>query len=81
MNVAGQSDQEILAIATMDNFMEKSTAIDHGTHTRDFTERLKGMVTKEHLEQIYRRYQAEWGFFSSKEWIAVVRGPSSIAIL
>ena len=65
----------------MDNFMEGSTEIDHAKHTRDFTERLKGIVTKEHLERIYRRYQAEWGYFSRREWIAVVRGPSSVAII
>lgn len=41
MNVAGQSDQEILAIATMNNIMEGSTTIDHATHTKDFSERLK----------------------------------------
>lgn len=55
-----KSDQEILAITTpiIDNLMEGSTKIDHAKHTRDSSEPLKGIVTKEHLEQICRRYQA-----------------------
>jgi hypothetical protein len=83
MNLATQSDQEILAIASpiMDNLMEGSTEIDHAKHTRDFTECLKGIVTKEHLEQICKRYQAEWGYFSRRECIAVFRRPSSVAII
>lgn len=83
MNLAIKSDQEILAIATpiMDNLMEGSTEIDHNKHTKDFTERLKGIVTKEHLEQICRRYQTEWGYFSRRECIAVFRRPSSVAII
>lgn len=83
MNLANKSDHDIPAIATpiMDNLMEGSTEIDHTKHTKDFTERLKGIVTKEHLENICRRYQAEWGYFSRRECIAVFRRPSSFAII
>lgn len=81
MNVAGQPDQEILAIATMNNIMEGSTAIDHATHTKDFSEQLKGTVTKKHLDLLYRLYQAESEYFPRREWIAIVRGPSWGTIL
>ncbi|WHZ20964.1 MAG: hypothetical protein OJF47_000076 [Nitrospira sp.] len=48
MDLAHKSDEEILAVAgpIMDNLMEASTDIDHERHMRDFTERLKALVTK-----------------------------------
>lgn len=48
MILAEQSDREILAVADpiMDNLMEGSTAIDHEKHTRDFTDRMKRIVTQ-----------------------------------
>lgn len=83
MLLAQQSDEDILKIANpiMDNLMEGSTEIDHAKHTRDFTERMKRIVTKEHLEKVCRRYQAEWGYFSKREFVAVFRRPSSVAIV
>ena len=61
MLLANQSDEDILKIANpiMDNLMEGSTEIDHVKHTRDFTDRMKRIVTKDHLEKVCRRYQAE----------------------
>lgn len=83
MQLTAKSDQEILDIANpiMDNLMAGSTEIDHAKHTKDFTERLKGIVTREYLEHICRRYQAEWGYFSTREFVAVFRRPSSVAIV
>jgi hypothetical protein len=65
MLLANQSDEDILKITNpiMDNLMEGSTEIDHVKHTRDFTDRMKRIVTKEHLEKVCRRYQAEWAIF------------------
>ncbi|MCA9421001.1 MAG: hypothetical protein KC592_08285 [Nitrospira sp.] len=70
-----QIRSRLLAIATpiMNNLMEGSTEVDHAKHTRDFTERLKSIVTKERLEKVCRHYQAEWEYFSSRELIAVFR--------
>ena len=53
MELANKSDAEILAIANliMDNLMDASTAIDHERHVRDFTDRLKAIVSKAHLEK------------------------------
>lgn len=83
MELAKRSDEEILAVANpiMDNLMEGSTEINHEKHTRDFTDRLKSIVTKDHLEMVCKRYQSEWGYFSKREFVAVFRRPSSIAIV
>ena len=51
--------------------MEGSTEINHEKHTRDFTDRMKRIVTKEYLEKVCKRYQAEWGYFGKREFVAV----------
>lgn len=83
MELARQSDEEILKVADpiMDNLMEASTDIDHERHVRDFTERLKTLVTKDYLEKVCRQYQAEKGFFSKREYVAIFRRPQSVAIV
>jgi hypothetical protein len=83
MGLANKSDEEILEIANpiMDNLMEGSTEINHEKHTRDFTDRMKSIVTKDYLEKVCKRYQAEWGYFSKREFVAVFRRPSSVAIV
>ena len=82
MVLAQKSDAEILAIADpiMDNLMEASTAIDHERHVADFTDRLKAIVTKTHLEKVCRQYQREKGYFGDREAVAVFRRPHSVAI-
>jgi hypothetical protein len=83
MELANKSDEEILAVANpiMDNLMEGSTEINHEKHTRDFTDRLKSIVTKDHLEKVCKHYQSEWCYFSKREFVAVFHHPSSIAIV
>lgn len=83
MELVNKSDTEILAIADpiMDNLMQGSTEIDHEKHTRDFTDRLKTIVTKEHLTQVCHHYQAAWGYFTQREFVAIFRRPNSIAIV
>jgi hypothetical protein len=83
MELANKSDEKILEIANpiMDNLMEGSTEINHEKHTRDFTDRMKSIVTKDYLEKVCKRYQAEWGYFSKREFVAVFRRPSSVAIV
>lgn len=48
MTLESMSDEEILHVANpiMDNLMDASTAIDHERHIRDFSERMKTLVTK-----------------------------------
>jgi len=83
MNFEDLSEQEILALATpmMDNLMDASTRIDHAAHVRDFTDRLKRLVTRDYLEQVCRQYQAEKGFFAERTLIAIFRRPDSAAII
>ena len=83
MLLANQSDEDILKIANpiMNNLMEGSTEINHVKHTRDFTDRMKRIVTKDYLEKVCKRYQAEWGYFSKREFVAIFRRPLSIAIV
>ena len=83
MELSRKSDKEILAVANpiMDNLMEGSTEINHEKHTRDFTDRMKRIVSKEYLEKVCKRYQAEWGFFGKREFVAIFRRPSSVAVI
>ncbi|GFO59282.1 hypothetical protein GMST_16070 [Geomonas silvestris] len=83
MPLEQMTDQEVLALVNpmMDNLMEASTRIDHAAHTRDFTERIRAIVTPEHLEAVCRKYQEEKGFFASREPVAVVRRPGAVAVL
>ncbi len=69
MDLENKSDAEILTIADpiMDNLMEASTAIDHARHVRDFTDRLKAIVTKDYLERVCRQYQTEKGYVRRAE--------------
>jgi len=83
MELATKSDAEILTIADpiMDNLMEASTTIDHARHVRDFTDRLKAIVTKDYLEKVCRQYQNEKGVFGTRELVAIFRRPHSVAIV
>lgn len=83
MVLAQKSDAEIMAVANpiMDNLMEASTVIDHARHVVDFTDRLKAIVTREHLEKVCRLYQGEKGFFGERKVVAVFRRPHSVAIV
>ena len=82
MELVQKSDEEILKVAgpIMDNLMEASADINHERHVRDFTERLKSLVTKEYLEKVCRQYQAEKGLFSDRKCIAIFRRPESVAM-
>lgn len=83
MNFQEMSDDEIFRIANslMDNLMEASTEINHEKHIRDFTDRMKNIVTKEYLQKVCEQYQAEKGFFSERIPVAVFKRPDSAAIV
>ena len=83
MNLEDMSEKELLKIVTpiMDNLMEASTKIDHQMHVKDFTERLKNIVTKEYLEKVCEQYQKEKGYFTSREPVAIFKRPDSVAII
>ena len=83
MNFEEMPEDEILSIANaiMDNLMEASTEIDHERHIRDFTDRMKNIVTKEHLQCVCKQYQTEKGFFSERKPVAVFKRPDSAVIV
>ncbi|MBI5673129.1 MAG: hypothetical protein HZC50_07770 [Nitrospirae bacterium] len=83
MNLEQMSDDQILGIANpiMDNLMDASTASDHERHVQDFTDRLKRIVTPEHLHRVCEQYQREKGYFSRREPVAVFRRSGAAAVI
>ncbi len=83
MSFEEMSEEEILNIANpiMGNLMDASTDINHENHVRDFTDRLKGIVTQDYLQRVCKKYQTEKGFFSNREVVAVFKRPDSAAIV
>ena len=83
MKLAKQSDETILAIVDpiMDRLMQASADIDHERHVADFTDRLKAIVTPEHLEKVCRRYQARWGLPGRREVAGIFRRSDSLAVV
>ena len=83
MELATRSDTEILEVVNpiMDNLMAASTDIDHARHVRDFTDRLKAIVTPENLEKMCRKYQQQWGFLDKREVVGIFRRADSIAVV
>lgn len=82
MNFETLTEAEILKIADpiMDNLMDASTEIDYERDVRDFTERLKSIVTREHLQTVCEKYQREKGYFAERTFVAVFRRPDSAIV-
>jgi len=82
MNWLTLTEEEILALVTpiMDNLMDASTEIDHSKHVRDFSDKLKSIVTKEALERQCQLYQKELGVFTKRELIGIVRKQQDVRI-
>jgi len=82
MNWLEMSEDEILNITNpiMDNLMQASTDINHERHVRDFSERLKKIVTKENLAQQCYEYQNELGCFSERELMGIVRKDTDVRV-
>ena len=83
MDLSQKSDDEILSVANpiMDNLMDASTVIDYERHIRDFSDRLKSVLSKEQLEWICQDYQSTKGFFAGREFVAIFRRPDSVAVI
>lgn len=82
-NFETMSEQQLWDIANpiMDNLMDASTQIDHPRHVRDFTDRLKAIVTPDYFACICQQYQTEKSYFTTRTPIAILRRPDSAAIL
>ena len=83
MNLFAQTDIDILNAINpiMDNMMQGSTEIDHAKHCRDFTDRMKAIVTPERLECMCKDYQSRWGYFGKREFVALFKRTDSIAVI
>jgi len=75
------TEEEILRIVgpMMDNCLEGSNEADHAKHVRDFTDRLKNVVTPENLKSqlSYRSHR----FFSSREFVSLFRKKNNVGIV
>ena len=75
------TEGEILSIVEpmMDNCLEGSNEGDHAKHVRDFTDRLKNVVTPENLKsQLSCRPR---GFFTSREFVCLFRKKNNVGIV
>ncbi len=83
VDLATQSDEDILAVVNplMDNLMEGSTEIDYEKHVRDFTDRLKSMVSEEGLKRMCEHYQADVGYFTDRELLSIFRRSDSVGVV
>jgi hypothetical protein len=61
--------------------MDASTDIDHPRHIKDFTDRLKAIVTESYLQKVCAKYQDEKGFFAERYFVALFRRPNSVAVI
>ncbi|MBW3695671.1 hypothetical protein EK599_08185 [Vibrio sp. T187] len=77
------SDDDLWAIATpiMDNLMSASTELDHARHCRDFTQRMRSIVTQAHFASVCQAYQSEKGLFTARQPVALFRRPESVAFV
>ena len=83
MLFTGLTDDEILAIADplMDNLMEGSNEGNHAKHVRDFTDRLKNIVTEGNLVQQCAEIREHLGLFTDRELLGICRRENSIAVV
>ncbi len=83
MSLSDKTNTEIMEIVTpiMDNLMDASTHIDHELHTRDFTDRLKKIVSKDGFATMCQNYQAEKGFFAEREMVGIFRRSNEVAVV
>ena len=81
MNFSKLSDKEILDIANplMDNLMEGSSEGDCEKLTRDFTDRLKSVVTKDSFEK--QMAENTLGDFAKRELLSIIHKKNSIFVL
>ena len=75
------TEGEILSIVEpmMDNCLEGSNEGDHAKHVRDFTDRLKNVVTPENLKS--QLSYSPRGFFTSREFVCLFRKKNNVGIV
>lgn len=83
MDLVQKTDAEIMVVVDpiMDHLMDASTTIDYAAHIRDFTERLRSVLSEDAFKCICSEYQETRGFFAERELIAIFRRPDSVAVV
>lgn len=78
-----KSDEELLAIfePLMDNCLKGSTERDHAMHVRDFTDRLRAIVTPENLAAQCEAGQASHGHFDRREFVGIFRRKDRVGVV
>ena len=81
MKFSDLSVAEILAIVEpiMDNCLAGSNENDHGKHARDFTKRMRSIVTPEELSRQLSR--SPRGYFTQREFLSLFRRQQSIGVV
>ena len=81
MNFLEMDDERILSIVDpiMDNCLKGSNENNHAKHVKDFTERMRNIVTLENLKmQSSREPRA---FFTNRTFVHLFRRQSSIGVV
>ena len=81
MNFLKMDDERILGIVDpiMDNCLNGSNENNHAKHVKDFTERMRNIVTPENLKmQLSHEPRA---FFTNREFVHLFRRHSSIGVV
>ena len=81
MNFVEMKEHEILQLIEpiMDNCLDGSNEDNHAKHTRDFTQRMREIVTPENLKmQLSATPRA---FFTDREFVHLFRRKNSIGVL
>jgi hypothetical protein len=81
MNFLEMDDERVLGIVDpiMDSCLNGSNENNHANHVRDFTERMRNIVTPENLKmQLSHEPRA---FFTNREFVHLFRRQSSIGVV
>lgn len=81
MNFLEMDDERILGIVDpiMDNCLNGSNENNHAKHVRDFTERMRNIVTPENLKM--QLSHEPLAFFTNREFVHLFRRQSSIGVV
>ena len=77
------TDEELLAVVEpmMDNCLQGSIERDHAMHVRDFTDRLRAIVTPENLAAQCEAGQASHGVFDRRELVGIFRRKYRVGVV
>ena len=81
MTFINMNEKEILDIIEpiMDNCLEGSNEANHQKHTRDFTDRMKNIVTPENLKK--QLSHSPRAYFTKRKFIHIFRRNKSIGVV